>query len=97
MHGGSYRGDGGAALGALAVAYESEFPVTPNGYRLGSHCASDRARVRLVDSKIKIYRRTLGQRVGFQNPPTACDQQFQAAGSYSLMRPPRTGRRRIRS
>jgi flavorubredoxin len=28
MHGGSYRGDGGAALRALADAYESEFPVT---------------------------------------------------------------------
>src|SRR5437867_11216454 len=28
MHGGSYRGDGGAALRVLADAYESEFPVT---------------------------------------------------------------------
>ncbi len=28
MHGGSYRGDGGGALQALADAYESEFPVT---------------------------------------------------------------------
>jgi len=28
MHGGSYRGDGGAALLALADANESEFPVT---------------------------------------------------------------------
>jgi hypothetical protein len=28
MHGGSYRGDGGTALRALADAYEAEFPVT---------------------------------------------------------------------
>ena len=33
--------------------------------------------------------------VGFQNSATASDQRFQAAGSYSLIRPPRTGRRRI--
>ena len=31
----------------------------------------------------------------FQNLPTACDQRFQAATSYSLIKPPRTGRRRI--
>ena len=33
--------------------------------------------------------------VGFQNSAVALDQRFQAAGSYSLMSPPRTGRRRI--
>jgi hypothetical protein len=33
--------------------------------------------------------------VGFQNSATVSDQRFQAAGSYSLMSPPRTGRRRI--
>jgi hypothetical protein len=35
------------------------------------------------------------QLVGFQNSATVSDQRFQAAGSYSLMSPPRTGRRRI--
>jgi hypothetical protein len=33
---------------------------------------------------------------GFQNAATASDQWFQAADSYSLSKPPRTGRRRIR-
>jgi hypothetical protein len=33
--------------------------------------------------------------VRFQNSATVSDQRFQAAGSYSLMSPPRTGRRRI--
>jgi hypothetical protein len=33
--------------------------------------------------------------VEFQNLPRACDQRFQAAASYWLMRPPRIGRRRI--
>ena len=33
--------------------------------------------------------------VGFQNSATASDQRFQAAGSYWLISPPRTGRRRI--
>jgi len=33
--------------------------------------------------------------VGFQNSAGASDQRFQAAGSYSLIRPPRTGRHRI--
>ena len=35
--------------------------------------------------------------VGFQNSATGPDLGFYAARSYSLMRPPRTGRRRIRS
>ena len=35
--------------------------------------------------------------VGFQNSATGLDLGFYAARSYSLMRPPRTGRRRIRS
>ena len=34
--------------------------------------------------------------VGCQNPAMASDQRFQAAASYSLRRPPRIGRRRIR-
>ena len=33
--------------------------------------------------------------VGFQNSAMALDQRFQAADSYSLMSPPRIGRRRI--
>ena len=33
--------------------------------------------------------------VGFQNPAVVVDQGFQAAGSYWLISPPRTGRRRI--
>ena len=37
----------------------------------------------------------LDEPVGFQNPAMAPDQRFQAAGSYSLSRPPRTGQRRI--
>ncbi len=36
-------------------------------------------------------------RVGFQNSATVFDQAFYAARSYSLMRPPRTGWRLIRS
>ena len=35
--------------------------------------------------------------VGFQNSATGLDLGFYAARSYSLMRPPRTGRRLIRS
>jgi len=35
--------------------------------------------------------------VGFQNSAIGPDLGFYAARSYSLMRPPRTGRRRIRS
>jgi len=34
-------------------------------------------------------------RVGFQNLTAACEQRFQAAGSYWLISPPRIGRRRI--
>jgi hypothetical protein len=34
--------------------------------------------------------------VGFQNSATSLDLGFYAARSYSLMRPPRTGRRLIR-
>ena len=33
--------------------------------------------------------------VGCQNSATASDQRFQAAASYSLIKPPRIGRRRI--
>jgi hypothetical protein len=36
------------------------------------------------------------QRVGFQNSAAGVDLQFQAERSYSLMRPPRMGRRLIR-
>ena len=39
----------------------------------------------------------LANLVGFQNLATAPDLGFYAARSYSLMRPPRTGRRLIRS
>ena len=35
--------------------------------------------------------------MGFQNSATGLDLGFYAARSYSLMRPPRTGRRWIRS
>lgn len=35
--------------------------------------------------------------VRFQNSAIAADLRFQAAGSYSLIRPPRIGRRLIRS
>jgi hypothetical protein len=35
--------------------------------------------------------------VGFQNSATSPDLRFYAARSYSLMRPPRTGQRLIRS
>jgi len=35
--------------------------------------------------------------VGFQNSATGVDLGFYAARSYSLRRPPRTGRRLIRS
>jgi hypothetical protein len=38
-----------------------------------------------------------GAPVGFQNSATVFDQAFYAARSYSLMRPPRTGWRLIRS
>jgi hypothetical protein len=37
----------------------------------------------------------LAHPVGFQNPAAARDQRFQAAGSALLIKPPRTGRRRI--
>ena len=38
---------------------------------------------------------TCGCGVGCQNPTMASDQRFQDAGSYSLIRPPMTGQRRI--
>jgi uncharacterized protein (TIGR03086 family) len=41
--------------------------------------------------------RTSRDPVGFQNSATAIDLGFYAARSYSLMKPPRTGRRLIRS
>jgi bifunctional non-homologous end joining protein LigD len=41
------------------------------------------------------YRSFTHHPVEFQNPAMACDQRFQAAGSYWLISPPRTGRRRI--
>jgi hypothetical protein len=40
---------------------------------------------------------TIAQGVGFQNSATGLDLGFYAARSYSLRRPPRTGRRLIRS
>jgi hypothetical protein len=39
--------------------------------------------------------RAVPARVGCQKWAMGCDQRFQAAGSYSLIRPPRIGRRRI--
>ena len=38
----------------------------------------------------------LDDRVGFQNLVTCAEQQFHAARSYSLIKPPRTGRHLIR-
>jgi hypothetical protein len=38
-----------------------------------------------------------GRPVGFRNSATSSDLGFYAARSYSLMKPPRTGRRLIRS
>ena len=50
----------------------------------------------LPDDVIKYYLDMLrSDPVGFQNSATASDQRFQAAGSYWLISPPRTGRRRI--
>ena len=43
------------------------------------------------------YSTEVQQHVGFQNSATGPDLGFYAARSYSLMRPPRTGRRLIRS
>jgi hypothetical protein len=42
-------------------------------------------------------RRGFPQPVGFQHSATSPDLGFYAARSYSLMRPPRTGRRWVRS
>ena len=38
---------------------------------------------------------SVGERVGFQNPVMAPELRFQAAVSYSSLRAPRIGRRRI--
>jgi hypothetical protein len=49
------------------------------------------------ESEIEDLEQEGGQgRVGFQNPAATRDQGFQAAGSYWLISPPRTGRRWIR-
>jgi len=48
--------------------------------------------LRVTESSVRRW-----QRVGFQNSATGPDLGFYAARSYSLMRPPRTGRRLIRS
>jgi hypothetical protein len=47
-------------------------------------------------SRIGALGRSRGRTgVGYQNSAMVPDQRFQAAGSYRLIRPPRTGRRRI--
>ena len=50
-----------------------------------------------VAQTIDGLRRLIADRVGFQNSATGPDLGFYAARSYSLMRPPRTGRRLTRS
>ena len=51
----------------------------------------------LLGAVVEVQEQVAGlrARVGFQNPAMASDQRCQAAGSYSLISPPRTGRRRI--
>jgi hypothetical protein len=50
--------------------------------------------VRLIDTGVETSRSST---VGFQNWVTAGELRFYAAGRYSLIKPPRTGRRWIRS
>jgi hypothetical protein len=53
------------------------------------------ALIRLLPAKLRMHR--LITPVGFQNSAIGLDLGFYAARSYSLMRPPRMGRRLIRS
>jgi hypothetical protein len=56
---------------------------------------SSRARVSDMGRGMNGRGATGDRPVGFQNSAAAADLRFQAAGSYSLITPPRTGRRRI--
>ncbi len=60
------------------------------------HRAADFAAGRRVQAEHVVRgAQRLPQAVGFQNAAMVADQRFQAAVSYSLMSPPRIGRRRI--
>jgi len=49
----------------------------------------------MCDPFILAVARSVKRPVECQNWAMACYQRFQATGSYSFIRPPRTGRRRI--
>jgi PPOX class probable F420-dependent enzyme len=57
--------------------------------------ADDELAASLVADNRVLLAVTPAKPVGCQNAATASDLRFQAAGSYSLRRPPRMGRRRI--
>ena len=65
--------------------------AVPNQVRRA--CSSSTTSNRLPGAKMTFCR---SMRVGFQNSATGPDLDFYVARSYSLMRPPRTGRRWIR-
>ncbi len=69
----------------------SESPVEPLG-----RCGPYQSGAAYVSSVLQSVRR-LPDPVGFQNSAAGLDLGFYAARSYSLRRPPRTGRRLIRS
>jgi hypothetical protein len=58
--------------------------------------SSSPERVDLHPASSRTVAPTGGDPAGFQNLALACDQRFQAAGSYWLISPPRIGRSRIR-
>jgi hypothetical protein len=70
---------------------------TPNGRpdHLRSACEASLRQLRL--DRIDLYQLHTPDPAGFQKSATSPDLGLYAARSYSLMRPPRTGRRWIRS
>jgi RNA-directed DNA polymerase len=85
------RNNGAPGIDKVTLAAVGEYGVT----RLLDELAAElkEGRYRPLPAR-RVY---IPKPVGFRNSATGPDLGFYAARSYSLMRPPRTGRRLIRS
>jgi len=89
--------DGDDGSGFLLLRVSDRDPELPGPLVLGHrsellHQLVGAAHYPLVETAAATW---IATPVGCQNWAMGCDQRFQAAGSYSLIRPPRIGRRRI--